>query len=78
MNVFTVRPCSRVRVRLHVPFFVPFKNGLNPMVPFTHDVKKIKGVAHKKNGDIDATCKQTLTSAFEFVPNVKNGFFGNK
>ena len=26
----------------------------------THNVKKIKGVAHK-NGDIDGTCKQDLS-----------------
>ena len=40
-------------------FFVPFKNWIqcNPMAPFTQDIKKIKGAAHK-NGDIDATCKQ--------------------
>ena len=30
------------------------------MVPFTHDVKIIKGVGHK-NGDIDATCIQAFT-----------------
>ena len=51
--------------RLHVPsmssFFELFKNRLNAVLshPFTHDVKKIEGAAHK-NGDIDATCKQAL------------------
>ena len=47
-NVFTLV------LHLHVPsmspFFVPFKNGIscNPMPPFTHDVKIIKGTAHNK------------------------------
>ena len=29
---------------------------------FTHDVKKIKGVAHK-NGDVDGTCKRAFTQS---------------
>ena len=44
-------------------FFVLFKNRLTiyslKMVPFTHDVKKMKGAVHK-NRNIDATCKQAL------------------
>ena len=30
------------------------------MALFTLDVKRIKGAAHKKNGDFDGTCKQAL------------------
>ena len=44
------------------PLFVPFKNGFNAvpcMVLFTHNVKKIKGVAHKNVG-VNGTCKRTL------------------
>ena len=30
-----------------------------PMVPFTRNVKKIKGAAHK-SGHVDGTCKQSF------------------
>ena len=39
---------------------------MGQMTLFTHDVTKVKSAAHK-NGDIDATCKRALTSAFSFV-----------
>ena len=38
------------------------------MVPFTQNVKKIKGAA-RKDGDVDGACKQTLTPWNEsFLP----------
>ena len=36
------------------------------MVLFTHDVKKIKGAAHK-NGDVDGTRKRSLLPAHKTI-----------
>ena len=70
-----IRSTATFFMKLHLqvpstsPFFVPFKNGFNgdPMVLFTHNVKKIKGAAHK-NGDVDGRCKRGLRIDCVFQP----------
>ena len=41
------------------------------MVLFTHNVKKIKGAAHK-NGYVDGTCKRGLRNSHSLVEKVSN------
>ena len=60
---------TRFRLRLHVPsrslFSVSFEKWVqhNPMVLFTHDVKKIRDAAHK-NSDVDGMCKRAFKRMF--------------
>ena len=42
------------------PIFVPFKWVQRSPMVLSHNHKKMKGPTHE-NGDVDGTCKQTLT-----------------